>query len=393
MSSQDTLQARLGRLQRGFLSCGVLALLLCLLFGSRNPWQGYHSYLFAYVFWMAIPLGCLAVLMVHHMTGGWWGLPIRRLLEAGTRTMLLMTLLFVPILVGLSRIYPWTNPAYLVNDRVGHFKWAYLHPGPFTVRAVIYFAILLSLVFTLNKWSREQDRTGDPALADRMNVLSGPGLVLWSLIVTGAAFDWVMSLEPRWFSTIYGMVFIVVECLVALSFVLFLLRMLSDYEPLKDCVKPKDYVDLGNLVLTFVMLWAYLSFSQFLIIWSGNLKDEIPWYRTRAFGGWAAVAVVLIVLHFFVPFFLLLQRGLKRKLRTLSWIAAFMVALTLVDIYWLVVPAYEKAGPRIHPLDILAVVGIGGLWVGAYFWELKKLPLLPVHDPRFEGVLEHEHGD
>ncbi|MGH9723850.1 MAG: hypothetical protein ACRD41_02170, partial [Candidatus Acidiferrales bacterium] len=257
MSSQDTLQARLGRLQRGFLSCGVLTLLLCLLFGSRNPWQGYHSYLFAYVFWMAIPLGCLAVLMVHHMTGGWWGLPIRRLLEAGTRTMLLMTLLFVPILVGLSRIYPWTNPAYLVNDRVGHFKWAYLHPGPFTVRAVIYFAILLSLVFTLNKWSREQDRTGDPALADRMNVLSGPGLVLWSLIVTGAAFDWVMSLEPRWFSTIYGMVFIVVECLVALSFVLFLLRMLSDYEPLKDCVKPKDYVDLGNLVLTFVMLWAY----------------------------------------------------------------------------------------------------------------------------------------
>ena len=389
MSSQDTLQARLGRLQRGFLSCGVLALLLCLLFGSRNPWQGYHSYLFAYVFWMAIPLGCLAILMVHHMTGGWWGLPIRRLLEAGTRTMLLMALLFIPILVGMSRIYPWMNPAYLVNDRVGHFKWAYLHPGPFTIRAVIYFAILLSFVFTLNKWSREQDRTGNPALADRMNVLSGPGLVLWSLIVTGAAFDWVMSLEPRWFSTIYGMVFIVVECLVALSFVLFLLRMLSDYEPLKDCVKPKDYVDLGNLVLTFVMLWAYLSFSQFLIIWSGNLKDEIPWYRTRAFGGWAAVAVVLIVLHFFVPFFLLLQRGLKRKLRTLSFIAAFMVALTLVDIYWLVVPSYEQSGPRIHPLDIMAVVGIGGLWVGAYFWELKKLPLLPVHDPRFEGVLEH----
>lgn len=226
-----------------------------------------------------------------------------------------------------------------------------------------------------------------------MNVLSGPGLVLWSLIVTAAAIDWVMSLEPRWFSTIYGMIFIVVECLLALSFVIFMLRMLSECEPLKDCVKPKDYVDLGSLMLSFVMLWAYLSFSQFLIIWSGNLKEEIPWYMSRAFGGWAPVAVILIVLHFFVPFFLLLQHGLKRKLRTLSGVAAFMVALTLVDIYWLVVPAYEKSGPHIHPLDILAIVGIGGLWVGAYFRELRKMPLLPVHDPRFEGVLEHEHGD
>jgi hypothetical protein len=202
-----------------------------------------------------------------------------------------------------------------------------------------------------------------------------------------------MSLEPHWFSTIYGMLFIVIECLAALAFTLFVLRMVADYEPVKDVVAPKRFNDLGSLMLAFVMLWAYLSFDQLLIIWAGNLKDEIPWYMQRAFGKWAPVGVFLLIFHFAVPFLLLLQRTIKRRVRALAMVAAWVFVLTLVDIYWIVVPSYEVYAPRLHLLDIFAVIGIGGIWVAFFVFQLKKLPLLPVHDPRFEGVLSHEHGD
>jgi Ni/Fe-hydrogenase subunit HybB-like protein len=204
-----------------------------------------------------------------------------------------------------------------------------------------------------------------------------------------------MSIEPLWFSTIFGFLFMIVAALVAMAFVIFVLRLLSDNEPLKNVVTASQFNDLGNLMLAFVMLWAYMSFSQFLIIWAGNLKDEIPWYITRAFGGWGALAVFLIVMHFAIPFLLLLQRGVKRRLRLLSIVTGWLVVLTLVDVYWLIVPAFadERNRPQFHVSDFLAVIGIGGIWVGTYIWQLKKMPLLPLHDPRFEGALQHEHGD
>jgi hypothetical protein len=336
------------------------------------------------------------MLMLHHCTSGWWGFPLRRIFEAGSRTIWFTALLFIPILIGMSKIYPWTQPGEIPDDPVNHFKKIYLQPGGFIVRAVIYFAIWIVLAYLLNKWSAEQDRTGDPIFKDRMMSLAAPGLVLWALIVTGAAIDWVLSLEPHWFSTIYGMIFIVVECLAGLTFAILVLAKLWEYEPLKDSVEPKRLIDLGSLMLTFTILWAYVSFSQFLIIWSGNLKNEIPWYMARAFGRWAVVAVILLIFHFFVPFFLLLQRQIKRRVRTLSMVAGILLALTLIDIYWLVVPAYEPSGPQLHLTDIFAVIGIGGLWFGMFLGELKKLPLLPLHDPRFEGanaLMEHQHGD
>jgi hypothetical protein len=380
------------RAQQIALRCGVGGLVLCAISGFHNRTQFFHSYLMAYIFWVSIPLGCLGVLMLHHLTGGWWGYPIRRLLEAGSRTFLLMVVLFIPLRFGMAQLYVWARPGGIPGDAIHHFKQVYLAPGFFTVRAIAYFAICLALSYLLNKWSREQDYTGDPKIIQRLSALSGPGLVVWGLVATAAAIDWVMSLEPEWFSTIYGMLFMVVEALVSMSFVIFLLRMLSDREPIKDAVSAKQLNDLGNLLLTFLLLWAYLSFSQFLLIWAGNLKDEIPWYMERAFGGWGEVAVVLIVLHFFVPFFILLRRPLKRQLRMLSLVAGFLIVLSFVDIYWLVVPSYQT-GPSVHLLDIFAVVGIGGAWVAAFFWQLKRLPLLPQHDPRFEGELVHEQGD
>jgi hypothetical protein len=358
-----------------------------------------HAYLLAYVYWLMIPLGCTAILMMHHLTGGWWGYPIRRLLEAGTRTFGLMALLFLPILLGMKEIYPWVNPPEeMLHDPNFRFKLAYLNPNFFIVRAVIYFAILMGLAYFLNKWSREQDATGDPRLAKNLEGISGPGLILWGIAVSFGMVDWVMSLEPKWFSTIYGMIFMIVAALTAMSFVIFVLRRISGEErgkQLKEKTTPGQFNDLGNLMLAFTMLWAYLSFSQFLIIWAGNIKDEIPWYMTRAFGGWGKLAAVLIVLHFATPFLLLLQRNVKRRVERLSKVAIMMIVLSMVDVYWLMVPAYEQSGPRLGSLvwDIFFLIVIGAAWCATYFWQLGKMPLLPLHDPRFEGVLSHEHGD
>ena len=355
-----------------------------------------HAYLVGYIYWLMVPLGCMAILMLHHLTGGWWGYPIRRLLEAASRTFGWMAILFIPILLGMKQLYPWVSgPGDMAGNPDDRFKLAYLTPSFFAVRLIIYFVILIGLSYFLNKWSRQQDDSGDPALAKKLEGLSGPGLILWGLVVTYGTVDWVMSLEPKWFSTIYGMIFMMVGTLTAISFVIVVLRRLSGEAPFKGVVTPGQYNDLGNLMLTFTMLWAYLAFSQFLIIWAGNIKDEIPWYMSRAFGAWAVVAVILIVLHFGLPFLLLLQRNVKRRVESLSMVAGMMMILSMVDVYWIIVPAYEPNRPEFGPalLDIVAIAVIGAVWISVYFRELKKMPLLPLHDPRFEGELQHEHGD
>jgi hypothetical protein len=237
----------------------------------------------------------------------------------------------------------------------------------------------------LNKWSSEQDRTADPALTGRLQSLSGPGLVIYGFTATFAAVDWAMSLEPRWTSTIYGMMFMVAEGLGALAFVILVARLLARRKPLADVIAPSHFHDLGNLLLAFVMLWAYLAFSQFLIIWSGNLQDEISWYLSRASGGWAALALFLAVFHFAVPFLLLLSRDVKRRMQVLAVVAGGLVVMGLVDLFWVVAPAFDPAhaGPRLHWMDLVAPVGVGGVWVAWFVWRLKGRPLLPLHDPRF----------
>lgn len=400
MNGAGTIQSRLERAQRAALVAGVVGAVLCVLFAlylPHAPGQFFRSYLFAFVFWLMLPMGCIAVLMLHHLTGGWWGYPIRRLLEAGTRTFGLMAVLFIPLFFGLSQIYPWANANMVKADPILQYKHGYMNSSEFIIRTIIYFAIWLILAIFLNRWSKQQDDPGSQEwkLKKRMEKLSGPGLILWGLALTWAAVDWVMSIESHWFSTIYGMIFMVVAALAALSFILFVYRLLSNEDPLKDCVVAEDHNDLGNLMLAFLLLWAYLSFSQFLIIWEGNLKDEIPWYLARAFGGWKGIAIVLIVLHFFVPFFLLLQKPLKRNLSSLSRIALYLFCLSLIDVYWLVTPAFrtDQKGPYFHPLDFVTLLAVGGLWIAAFLWQLKRWPLLPQRDPRFEGALEHAAGE
>jgi hypothetical protein len=387
--SNEQLLADVNSCQVRALIVGIVAAVVCIVDGFFFPTQFFRSYLFAYVFWIGFPLGGMAIVMINHLTGGNWGLPIRRALEAASRTLPLMVLLFIPILFGMRTLYSWATPAAVRADPELQYKHDYMNVWFFIVRTIIYFGVWILWAYLLNRWSAQQDETGDRRIAVRLESFSGPGLVLYVFLMFFCSVDWVMSLEPHWYSTIYGLLFVVVQGLVALSFAVYVARRLSDYEPIASYVNPARFQDLGNLLLTFVILWAYLAFSQFLIIWSGDLKTEIPWYMVRARGGWAGLALFLIIFHFFVPFLLLLWRDVKRRMRTIAALAVGLIAVSLVDVYWLVVPAFQPNSPSAHLLDFAAPVAIGGLWIGAFCRELKRRPLLPIHDPAFAEVFAH----
>ena len=390
MNGTDTLQSGVMRLEKRALILGLAALAVCAAGGFHSPTQFFRSYLFGYVFWLGVALGCAAILMLHHLVGGGWGFPIRRMLESGTRTLSLMAAFTVPLLFGLRQLYVWANPGSAHAEMAIPEKAFYLNVPFFVVRTLIYFAAWILLAHFLNKWSLEQDRTANPDLTHRLQSLSGPGLLIYGLTATFASIDWVMSLEPSWTSTIYGMIFMVTQALSAMSLVIVVTLLLSKTKPLSDLISPLALNDLGNLLLTFTMLWAYLSFSQFLIIWSGNLPEEITWYAARATGGWAWVAVLLIVFHFAVPFLLLLSRFVKRRIRLLAAVATGLILMSLIDLFWLMAPAYDRAGPQFHWMDWLAVIGIGGVWFWRFASQLKRNPLVPLHDPRLpQGAAHH----
>ncbi len=384
----DSLPPQYDRVQQGSLVAGVVLLGLSIALGFSNWTQFFRSYLVAFIFWTGMGLGCMAILMLHHMVGGTWGFALRRLLESGAKTVRLMAVLAIPLLLIVPKLYSWAAPE---ADRAAMppFKRFYLSRTFFTGRTIFYFAAWIVLIYFLNKFSAEQDRTGEPGILRRLQNLSGPGLLIYGLTVTYASVDWAMSLEPKWFSTIYGMIFMVTQALSATALVTVVVMFLSDRKPLSDIVTPLLFNDFGNLLLVFTMLWAYLSFSQYLIIWAGNLQDEIPWYMARASGGWAWVALALIVFHFAIPFFLLLMRFIKRRKRILAALAAGLIVMSVIDIYWLTVPAFEPKGPEFHLTDYGTLIGIGGLWMWLFLSQLRKRPLLPLHDPRLEEVLHH----
>jgi len=367
---------------------GLLLLLLGALVAGRD--QFFNAYLIGFTFWTGIGIGSLALLMLQHLTGGGWGFVIRRSLEAATRTLPLMAILFIPVILGAHSLYPWTHQEVLDHDPVVKFKQPYLNLPFFTIRAVIYFAVWLALVFFMNKWSLMQDRTADRRYAKNLRVLSGPGMVFLIITITFASIDWYMSLEPEWSSTIYGFIFLAAWSLSALAFVIAVMAVLSKEEPMKRIVAPLHFHDLGKLLLALVMLWSYFAFSQFLIIWSGNLPEEIGWYLKRIHGGWGGIALALIFLHFAAPFLFLLSRRIKRDPNKLVIIAGLILVMRFVDLLWMLVPGREHFG--VTWLDIVAPIGFGGIWLAAFVWQLSKRSLIPINDPQYESVLEQAHS-
>ena len=372
------------------LQVGVIALALCLAGAYFDRQQFFRSYLMAYVFWLGIPLGCFGIVMIHHLVGGTWGFVIQRPLESAIRTFPVMALLFLPVFFGLPDLYVWARPEAVAHDKILQQKSLYLNVSSFSFRAALYFGIWILVGTFLTRWSREQDRTANTSLVERLQNLSGPGLVLYGLTVTFSAIDWLMSLEPRWYSTIYGMIFMVSHGLVALAFVIGVAFFLSRREPLSEVMAPWVFQDLGNLLLAFVMLWAYTSFSQFLLIWVENLSHEIPWYLHRTMGGWGAIAVALLVLQFALPFLLLLSRAVKRKAATLCGVAVMIGLMHWVELFWFVAPTFHPQGLSIHWTSVVAPIAIGGIWFSAFLWQLQGHSLLPFRDPRFVAIMEEK---
>jgi hypothetical protein len=390
MNDGFTLPAPVAQVQQPALIVGAVFLVVFLLSAIVDRTQFFHSYLVAYLFWVGIALGSLALLMLQHLTGGQWGLIIRRVLEASTRTLPLMLLLFVPIVAGAGYIYPWMNHELMAEKPALVDKARYLNLWFFVLRAVVYFAIWLGAAYLLNAWSLGQDRTADRSLTRKMRMLSGPGLAFFVLTVTFATIDWAMSLNPEWYSTIYGLIFVAGWTLSALAFTTAVMSGLSKDEPLARVVRPSHFQDLGKLLLALVMLWAYFAFSQFLIIWSGNLPEEIHWYLPRMKGIWGAIALLVVIFHFGFPFLLLLSRRVKRDPRMLVFVALLVLLMRLLDLCWMIEPEFSH-GFSMSLMDmviaVVAQLGIGGIWLATFLWQLKKRPLLPVNDPQFDALL------
>jgi len=383
----DAAIPELARHQRTLLLAGALGAVVSLGGALLNFTQFMQSYLMAYMLCLGVTLGSLALGMVHQLSGGAWGVVIRRPIGAAARVLPVMTALFLPIALGMSRLYPWTNADLVAHDEVLRHKQLYLNTPFFLARAALYFLVWNVLSYFLNAWSLEQDRNPDPRIARRMQNLSAGGLLAYGLTITFAAFDWLMSLEPHWFSTIYGVLIMGGQGLSALAFLIVALVWLSRRPPLDRIVVAAHFHDLGNLMLAFVMLWAYFSFSQYLIIWSGNLPAEITWYTHRLQTGWRWVGTLLVLFHFAVPFVLLLSRAVKRDPQMLVKVAIAVLIVRLLDLFWLIAPEFHPAGVAVSWLDVVLPMTLGAIWLGCFIRQLRGRAILPVHDPEFDEAL------
>jgi hypothetical protein len=378
------------RFMRPAAGAGVLLLAACAVGALARPDQFFRSYLLGFVFWTGLSTGAMAVLMLQYLTGGAWGISIRRELEAATRTIPLAALAFLPLAAGLHRLYEWTHAEALASDELLRKKAAYLNAPFFIVRAGIAFAAWLAIAYFLNRWSAEQDTEADHKAIDRkLQLLSGGGLVAYALTTTFTSVDWVMSLEPHWFSTMYGVIFMIAQALGALALATATVLLLAGREPISGFLGARHRHDLGKMMFAFTMLWAYVNFSQYLIVWSGNLPEEISWYLARFRGGWGWIGLAVLLLHFVVPFLLLLSREANRNPSTLAAAAALLLVMRFVDAAWLVLPAFSKGAFRLDWMDLAAPAGLGGLWLAFYARNLTARPLLPVHDPGFEEAVAH----
>ena len=399
LSSRDV--PSLVRLQQQALIVGVVALLAGAVGAVMNVDQFFRSWLIGFLFCLSLSLGSLALLMLQHLSGGQWGMVGRRIFEAGSRLLPVVAMLALPVIVGLPRIFAWAQPGAEANPII-HEKQPYLNFIFFVARALIYFVFWMALMWSLNKWSAEQDAGKALNKVDsiRFRTVSAPGLLFLVITVTFASVDWIMSLEPEWFSTIFGLLTVAGYGLTGLAFTIVVLAAIDKDHPQGTLLTPRHFHDFGKLLLAFVMLWAYLSFSQFLIIWSGNLPEEIPWYIARIQGSWGAVAILLVVGHFFLPFGLLLSAGLKKRSATLAKVAIWVLVMRLVDLIWYVAPAFRHfaaeaghAGPGLIPMhwmDIAIPVGLTALWIYLFVRQLASRPLFAVNDPYLKETFAHE---
>lgn len=380
-------RGNLGKLQFYGLAAGGVALVLGLigLFTDRPAFL--TAYLCSWLFVLGIALGSLAMVMLHNLTGGEWGILVRRVHESAMLTIPLLAIAFIPIAIGYKHLYPWSSPDAFESHGLHHQAHTWFTYGFWLVRAVIYFVLWSLLAWVLAGWSLQYDRTNDPALGRRIAKVSAGGLVILILTITFAAVDWIMAREAGWFSTIIGFIIAVGQAASAMMFGVLLLEVLGRVPPLSRIMTRPLMNDLGNLMLTLVILWTYMSFAQLLIVYMGNIAHETPWYVRRGFGqihnGWIWVGVLLLVFHFFTPFLLLLWKQSKRHLWSLTAIAGLVLLMRLIDCFWWAAPGSMQDlnndapmhGMYLHWTWFVMPVAFGGLWLAVFVWLLKRRPL------------------
>jgi hypothetical protein len=387
------------RIGQRSLVVGIVFAIGAIILAFVRPDEFYRAYLLGFMCWLGVSLGSMAIIMIRHLTGGGWGMVIRRILGAAMRTLPGLAVLFIPVIICVAqhRVFPWAMPLDQIQDphirehltRHSFIKGAYLNPTGFIARAIIYFAIWNLLSFLLSIWSKETDRPGAPDNTQKFKAVAGPGLILYGFTISFAAIDWVMSLDPSWISTIFGLLILIGEVLSAMCFAVVIERILYNYRPMSEMLKPEFVHDHGKWMLTFIMVWAYFSFSQWLIIWAGNLPNEISFYLKRLNGGWQYIGLFLVLFHFCVPFAILLSRPFKRNIRKLVWLAVWLMVMRYVDLFWIIEANFSKT-LTVTIADIVVPIAIGGFWLAYFCRNLARLPLLPAYDPSAGEVLEED---
>lgn len=378
MARAQSPESALARLQWSSATVGLVGAALSIVGWLLDAQQFFQAYLVGYTFWWGITMGCLALTMLFHMVGGAWGYVSRPFFESGASTLPLVALLFVPLGFGLEQIYDWTRSGFFAGGPHTHNRELYLSKTSFLARAAFYFASWLVLQLLLTRATERRQRSGQPLRSAGLGRLSGGGMVFLVLTVSFAGIDWLMSLDPHFYSTIYGGIVAISGLLAGMSMVVASVALVLRW-PSHPEVGPAQLLnDLGNLLLAFVMLWTYFQLSQYLIIWSGNLPEEAAWYVSRSRDGWQGVTLALFVLHFGIPFACLLSRDVKRNPRRLAAVAIVLLVMHYADVFWLVVPALHESRLVVHWLHATVPIALGGFWLAAYAWHLKRR-LLPVY--------------
>jgi hypothetical protein len=372
--------------------CALLGTVACAILGTANPKQFFFSWLVSFLFCLSLALGALFFVLIQYAAQGGWGIVLRRIGETIFATLPVMAALFVPVVLGLRDLYSWSAPGAAAHDALLRWKAPYLNVSFFLVRAALYFGIWSVIALLYYRGSRRQDATGDPGLSARLRRLAGPAIIVLALTQTFASIDWIMSLTPHWYSTIFGVYFFsgaFVGFIALLSVVVAAMRRAR----LLDTVITAEHLhDIGKLLFAFTAFWAYIAFSQFFLMWYANLPEETVWYKARIEGSWMQVSLLLMAGHFVVPFFYLMGRTVKRKGATLAIGGVWLLAMHFLDLYWQVMPTLHPEGVRPSALDVAAFIAVGGCFVAAASWLMKRQALVPLRDPRLAESLAFENA-
>ena len=371
------------------LIIGVIGLILSTLGYYSNSKQFYFSYLTSFTFWASLGLGGLFFTMLHHISGAKWSTVILRISQAVMSVLPMLIVLFLPIMFGIKELYEWSNPEVLADNAILQSKTGYLNVSDFIIRTIFYFIIWGLLSFFINKYSRLQDEGKDTT--KQLKIVSAPGMFLFALTISFAAFDWLMSLDPMWYSTIFGGYYFGGSFVIVLAFLILISNYLKTNGTLENEIGSAHFSDLGKLFFGFIVFWAYLGGAQYFFIWYANIPEETVWFLHRWIGSWKTVSLLLILGHFLIPFISLVFFNTKRNRKILVFFAVWIFVFHYVDMYWLIGPVLHHESAHLSWIDLTTFIGIGGIFIALFWNRFTANAIVPVNDPNLPASLSlHE---